>query len=150
MYKRILVPVDGSATAHKGLVEAVKLARMSGAALKLVHVVSEFVDSSFGPALYHEAVILDLRAAGERTLAAATTYARGEGVAAESEMIETTASRPAAIIIEAAKRWEADLIVMGTHGSRGLSRLALGSDAEMVLRSASVPALMVRDIEQSP
>lgn len=58
MYKKILVPVDGSATAHKGLVEAVKLARMSGAALKLVHVVNEFVDSSFGPALYYETIIL--------------------------------------------------------------------------------------------
>lgn len=144
MYSRILVPVDGGATAHKGLAEAVKLARVSGATLKLVHVVNEFVDSSFGPGLYHESVILDLRAAGERTLADAATYAREKGVPVESEMVETTASRPAAIIIEVAQRWNADLIVMGTHGRRGLSRLVLGSDAELVLRSASVPVLMVR------
>ncbi len=145
MYRRILVPVDGSATAHRGLAEAVKLARASGATLKLVHVVSEFVDSSFGPGLYHETVVMDLRAAGERILADEASYARDREVSIETEMIETTAARAASIIVEAAKLWSADLIAMGTHGRRGLSRLALGSDAELVLRSAPVPVLMVSD-----
>ena len=145
MYARILVPVDGSATSLKGLEEAIKLARVLGATIKLVHVVNEFMDSSFGPALYHENVVLDLRAAGERTLADASTYVRSRGVPVEREMIETSAVRAGSIIVEAAKQWDADLIAMGTHGHRGLTRLALGSDAELVLRAASVPVLMVRD-----
>lgn len=145
MYARILVPVDGSATSLKGLEEAIKLARVLGATIKLVHVVNEFMDSSFGPALYHENVVLDLRAVGERTLADASNCVRSRGVPVEREMIETSAVRAGSIIVEAAEQWDADLIAMGTHGHRGLTRLALGSDAELVLRAASVPVLMVRD-----
>jgi nucleotide-binding universal stress UspA family protein len=47
--------------------------------------------------------------------------------------------------VKQAKQWPADLIVLGTHGRRGLSRLAMGSDAELVVRQSSVPVLMVRD-----
>lgn len=60
-------------------------------------------------------------------------------------MTETSAVRAGSIIVEAAKQWGADLVAMGTHGHRGLTRLALGSDAELVLRSASGPVLMVRE-----
>lgn len=145
MYRRILVPVDGSPTSLKGLEEAIKLARVLGATIKLVHVVNAFMDSSFGPVLYYENVVMDLRATGERTLADASTHVRAGGVPVEREMIETSAVRAGSIIVEAARQWDADLIAMGTHGHRGLTRLALGSDAELVLRSASVPVLMVRD-----
>jgi nucleotide-binding universal stress UspA family protein len=48
------------------------------------------------------------------------------------------------MIVEQAEQWPADLLVMGTHGRRGLRRLALGSDAEMVVRGARVPVLLVR------
>lgn len=85
MYARILVPVEGGSTSLKGLEVAIKLARVLGATIKLVHVVNEFMDSSFGPALYHENVVLDLRATGERTLADASTYVRSRGVPVERE-----------------------------------------------------------------
>ena len=142
MFCRILVPVDGSATSLQGLNQAIKLAKLSGATIKLVHVVTELVDSSSAPAQYYENVDTDLRVTGERMLDDASNYVRAQGVSVISEMIETTACRAAGIIVETAMRWDADLIAMGTHGRRGLSR-ALGNDAEIVLRLAPVPVLIV-------
>jgi nucleotide-binding universal stress UspA family protein len=144
MFCRILVPVDGSAASRQGLNQAIKLATLSGATIKLVHVVNELVDSSCAPAQYYETVVMDLRVTGERMLDDASNYARAQGVSVVSELIETTAYRAAGIIVEAAMRWHADLIAMGTHGRRGVSR-ALGSDAEIVLRLAPVPVLIVPD-----
>lgn len=144
MFCRILVPIDGSATSLQGLNQAIKLARLSGAAIKLVHVVNELVDSSCAPARYYENVVLDLRVTGERMLDDASNRARAQGVCVVSELIETSAFRAAGIIVEAAMRWNADLIAMGTHGRRGSSR-ALGSDAEIVLRLAPIPVLIVPD-----
>jgi hypothetical protein len=48
------------------------------------------------------------------------------------------------LILEQAKQWQADVIVMGTHGRRGIFRLAMGSDAEQVVRGAAIPVLLVR------
>jgi nucleotide-binding universal stress UspA family protein len=62
----------------------------------------------------------------------------------ETELLETAGQRVADRIVEAAKRWEADLIVMGTHGRHGIQHLVLGSVAEAVIRSAPVPVLLVR------
>jgi nucleotide-binding universal stress UspA family protein len=146
MYIRILVPVDGSPTSLKGLNEAIKLQRAGGGKLKIVHVVNELIlDSSFAPSLYYDKVILGLREAGQNVLVDAEAHARKHNAEVESELIETIGARASNIILEAAKQWSADLIVMGTHGRRGLRRLALGSDAESVLRQSPVPVLMVRD-----
>lgn len=144
MYCRILVPVDGSAASLQGLNEAIKLARLSGATIKLVHVVNELVESSSAPAQFYETVLTDMRVTAEKTLDDAANFARAQGVSVVSEMIERTACRAAGVIVEAAMRWNADLIAMGTHGRR-LSRRALGSDAEIVLRLAPVPVLIVPD-----
>jgi nucleotide-binding universal stress UspA family protein len=57
---------------------------------------------------------------------------------------ETLGHRVADLIIKQAKRWRADVIVLGTHGRRGVSRLVMGSDAELVVRETSVPVLLVR------
>jgi nucleotide-binding universal stress UspA family protein len=59
-------------------------------------------------------------------------------------MLEYVGGRAADLILEDAKKWSADLIVMGTHGRRGVRRLVLGSDAEQILRLSPVPVLMVR------
>jgi nucleotide-binding universal stress UspA family protein len=145
MYSRILVPVDGSAPSLKGLNEAIKLAKATGATLRLVHVVNELVmDSGYLPASYYDQMIAILREQGKKVLAAAVAAARDQGMTVESEMIETVGGPAATSILEAAKIWGAQLIVMGTHGRRGLLRLAMGSDAELVLRSATVPVLLVR------
>jgi len=60
-------------------------------------------------------------------------------------MIESMGASAADFIVDHARQWSADLIVMGTHGRRGLVRVAMGSDAESVVRIASVPVLLVRN-----
>jgi nucleotide-binding universal stress UspA family protein len=147
MYARILVPFDGSATSMQGLTEAIKLAKALRAEVKVVHVVNELLaDYTLAPSVYYEKVIEAERETGKKTLARARDHARELDFEIEVELIETIGARASTIIVEAAKMWRADLIVMGTHGRRGLQRLALGSDAELVLRSAPVPVLMVRDV----
>jgi nucleotide-binding universal stress UspA family protein len=145
MYKRILVPVDGSETANRGLAEALKLARSLGAALKLVHV----VDNS-ALALNPEAGIAaaplaqDFSEDGKGVLEEAKALATREGASVEAALHENFTGRVADLIVQEAKSWGADLIVMGTHGRRGIRHAVLGSDAEAVVRAATVPVLLVR------
>jgi nucleotide-binding universal stress UspA family protein len=145
MYSRILVPIDGSAAARKGLGEAIRLAKALGAELKLVHVVNEFMmDASYVPSVYYDPLVTKLREVGGELLAAVESTVHEQGVAVQSELLEASGRRAADSILEVARQWPAELIVMGTHGRRGLYRLALGSDAETVLRAADVPVLLVR------
>jgi nucleotide-binding universal stress UspA family protein len=144
MYKRILVPVDGSPASRCGLDEAIKLAKSTGASLRIVHAVNEFfLDQGYTPSAYYEQVIVSLREAGKKLIDDAEAIAH-HAVPLESALLEAIDGRVSDLIIDDAKQWRADLIVMGTHGRRGLRRLALGSDAEMVLRSSPVPILLVR------
>lgn len=143
MYRRILVPVDGSTTSNRGLREALGLAREQGARVRLLHVVDESV-----LALAPEVGVLDITdslvEAGKKILRNAQALAERQGVKAETAMPENLAGRVADVILNEARKWRADLIVMGTHGRRGISHMLLGSDAEGVLRSSPVPVLLVR------
>lgn len=145
MYQRILVPVDGSATAERALREAIKLAS-GNAKLRLVYVVEEVYPlDAEGYALVDYAALQDaVRKTGERTLAQAAEAARRSGIAAETGLLEVPGERVAGVIDGEAMNWRADLIVIGTHGRSGLNRLLLGSVAEDVVRVASVPVLLVR------
>jgi len=69
-------------------------------------------------------------------------------VAVDALTIECFAKRPCDVIVEQATQWPADLIVIGTHGRRGVNRMLLGSDAEQVARMAPVPVLLVRSAEK--
>lgn len=149
MYEKILVPVDGSTVALKGLAEALELAKVLRARIKLVHVMNEpiLADPTMSPPVYLPQDIENMRARGNEVLARAQAMTNEHETSVESELIETIGARASDHIIAAAKQWPADLIVMGTHGRRGLKRLALGSDAESVLRATPVPVLMVRETE---
>jgi nucleotide-binding universal stress UspA family protein len=151
MYRRILVPIDGSATSFLGLQEALKLAESSPATLRLVHVVNEFLmsDVMYFPADHYDKLIEPLREAGRRVLENARRITRERGLEAQAVMLETIGGRAADLILTDARTWPADLIVMGTHGRRGLSRMVLGSDAELVLRGSPVPVLLVRGTPES-
>jgi nucleotide-binding universal stress UspA family protein len=59
-------------------------------------------------------------------------------------MVESIGGVAAELILDQAKEWHADLIVMGTHGRRGIFRLAMGSDAEQVVRGATIPVMLIR------
>jgi nucleotide-binding universal stress UspA family protein len=146
MYKRILVPVDGSSTSLRGLSEAVDLARSTGAVLRLVHVVDELViDTGYEPSWYSPELVEAMREGGQKILDNVAARVPRDGIVCETILEETVGGRASDRILAQAKQWPADLIVMGTHGRRGLNRLAMGSDAELVLRSTPVPVMIVRD-----
>jgi nucleotide-binding universal stress UspA family protein len=149
MYGKILVPVDGSETSTRGLNEAIKIAKTHGSQLRLVHIVNEFIlDCTYAPGLYATNLIETLVKDGREVLNAAETAAKREGVSSEGVLIESIGGVAADLILTQAKQFHADLIVMGTHGRRGLARLAMGSDAEQVVRSSTVPVMLVRGVAQ--
>ena len=147
MYKRILVGVDGSATSLRGLDEAIRLAKAVDGKLLLVHVVNELLS---GDTVAYDKVIASLRETGAQVLEQAVTHARQAEVACDQKLLNAVGERPADLIVQEAKAWPADLIVLGTHGRRGIKRLALGSDAELVLRMSPVPVLLIRDQPEMP
>ena len=110
-----------------------------------MHVVDEpLVAQSFGSYVNAGGLIDTLRESGRTTLEKAVALARKHDLQAEASMFETVGGRVADIIVREARKWKADLVVMGTHGRRGFGRMVLGSDAEAVLREAGVPVLLVR------
>lgn len=148
MYKRILAPIDGSPTSNRGLVEAVALAADQQAELTLLHVIDAMIWTADLTGLENVSQLPEfLRKNGEQLLAGAKRRATEKGVRAETLLRETLHGRVAAVIVEEARARNADLIVMGTHGRRGLIRLALGSDAEAVIQGTPIPVLLMRGVE---
>jgi len=145
-YHQILVPVDGSPTSEKALNEAIRLAQLTGARLRLVHVVDELsYVNGFEPAMnYLNEIIPLMREAGEKLLAHERQKALDKGVDADSVLIVEGPGRICDHVTEQARRIKADLIVVGSHGRRGIGRVLLGSDAEQIVRHAPVPVLVVR------
>ncbi len=145
MYKRILVPIDGSETAARGLGEAIRLAADQGAALKVVHVISDaYVTAMLMGAMDPEGLLRDVRREADSMLQDAAQRAREAHVPVQTELVEHHGTRVAEALVTAAQHWQADLVVMGTHGRRGLARAALGSDAEYVVRHCGLPVLLLR------
>lgn len=149
-YQHILVPIDGSATATRGLDEAIAFARLTGASVRLLHVIDElvFVSGFETGTTYAKDVVPRLRQQGEKILAKARAHVAAAGVAVDTILLECFARRTADIVVEQAKAWPADLIVLGTHGRRGIGRVMMGSDAEDIVRSAPVPVLLIRAVEE--
>lgn len=149
MYKQILAPVDGSPTSNRGVEEAIRLAKDQSARLRFLHVVDiHLVAMDMSGAVNMGEVIDILRDAGVKILEAAKASAAKEGVAAETVIVDSMAGRVGEEAVRQAKAWPADLIVMGTHGRRGVSRLFMGSDAETVIRTSPAPVLLVRCAEE--
>lgn len=147
MYKTLLVPLDGSATAQLALDEALVLARLSGASVQLLHIVDAMEHiTGFEPPAVH---IGDIRPrflqAGRQILEQAAALLAAQGVAVHTTLLESHGERVSELIAAQATRLGADLIVLGTHGRRGVDRLLIGSDAEQLARIAPVPVLLVRE-----
>jgi universal stress protein A len=140
---RILVPVDFEETSKEALAYASGLAQRFGAALSLVHVFDDvYASAAYAPDVYaplppavRERVVGELQ---EKLSALLPTTGGHDNRA------EVIVGTPAKSIIEYAREQGADLIVMGTHGRRGLSHALLGSVAERVLRTAPCPVLTIR------
>lgn len=147
MYKQILVPVDGSDTSNRALDEAIKLAKEQQAALRLIHVLDEttiymMVETPYPIADYLKMI----RDVGQKVLSTCATTAVEAGIQVDTKLvvIERLTQRICDAVNEEAKRWPADLIVIGTHGRRGFNHLLLGSVAEGVIRLATNPVLICR------
>lgn len=148
MYKKILVPTDGSVTANTGLREAIKLAKELGAHIRIVHVVDEMPVVStqvYGAVL--DQFIAQAREAGKAIVADARAMVDEAGVPVDVKLIEALGGRSGEYVVQAAKDWGAELIVCGTHGRRGIRRIVMGSDAEFVVRRSPVPILLVRAVD---
>ncbi|MBW7923315.1 MAG: universal stress protein [Burkholderiaceae bacterium] len=146
MYERILVPYDGSPTSDEALAEAVRLAKLCSSRVRLIHVVDPllYITGFEVGAVYANEILPGLLAAGEALLRKARDPIEAQGLAVESEVIQSSGERVARIVVEQAALWKADLIVLGTHGRRGVDRVLMGSDAELVARTSPVPVLLVR------
>jgi len=150
VYRKILVAVDGSAAALRGLEEAIRLAKATGAHLLLVHVLNTLIlDTEVASTAYYQALAEEIRSSGMKILEHAAMVARDAGVPFEQKLVEKIGAHAWKEIVAKAGEWHADLIVLGTHGRRGLKRLVMGSDAERVLRHSPIPVLMVRDQPES-
>lgn len=147
-YRKILVAVDGSTASAKGLREALRLAKADGAQLFILHVVDEYpafaaLDGMMAGAPGAD-LVPALKEGGRRVLARAQAMAAKRKVRAKGILREMMSGPAAYPIVREAKKVRADLIVLGTHGRRGVRRLVLGSDAEQVVRTAPVPVLLIR------
>ena len=149
MYRRILVAVDGSSGADAALREALDLARDAHGHVRIVHVIDSPYDYPDVMFTHVAGDMEDLREAWQKTgrevLDQALAVARQAAFELEASLIETAGRRVPVAIVEEAKSWGADLIVVGTHRRRGLDRVLLGSVAEGVSRVAPISVLLVRE-----
>ena len=144
MYKRILVAVDGSKTSNLALKEAIKLAKDQHATLRLIHVVDETPIYMMAEVPYSiDEYQKSMREAGRKELTKCAERAKAARVKFDTKLVFTISRSIGDMINQEAKRWSANLIVIGTHGRRGFNRLVLGSVAERVIRLAVKPTLII-------
>ncbi|MGA7802134.1 MAG: universal stress protein [Gammaproteobacteria bacterium] len=142
MYKHILVAADGSDTAGRAVSHAIALAAEQHAELRFINVVAPRV-SDWGELAWVDmnTVAKGLTAEGRGILEQVAEQAQAAGVRAETALVEARQRHVGEVIAADAQASGADLIIIGTHGRKGFSRLMLGSVAEVTLRMASVPVL---------
>lgn len=146
MYTRILVAVDGSETSKHALQHAIVLARRLSASLRIIHVV-DMNWLPLGPELSidTQTIARARRSSGEKVIEDASELASKAEFEAEAELMETETptQHVAEVIAKEALNWPADVVVLGTHGRRGVQRLLLGSVAEQMARRSPVPVLLI-------
>jgi nucleotide-binding universal stress UspA family protein len=143
---RVLIPLDGSRTAEAALGPALELAALAGASLRLLAVVELPVQLPAPPG--EAPVLLRGEADPEERRVSALQYLEGvaQGLRARDLEVEVEirdAISPATAILQAAAEFGADAIAMATHGRSRLSRPAVGSVSDKVIRAAGVPVLLV-------
>ncbi len=144
MFTHILVPVDGSDAALEALAKAAQLAKTFGSALSAVYVIDPYPFTGVGTDLAYGQEHYLAAASGEAdaALRAAAEAGAALGVAPETMVVEGHAVHRG--IVETAENIGADLVVMGSHGRRGLEKLVLGSVTQRVLGDVRIPVLVVR------
>jgi nucleotide-binding universal stress UspA family protein len=155
MFKRIMVPLDGSILAERALPVAARIARASGGTVVLLRVVNPPVDYGYGYGPYLvQTSSSTIENIVQTDLASATHYL--ESIVAASDLtgvhttIEVDSGSVAAMILNTVLAQHIDLVVMSSHGDTGLKRWFLGSVAQKVARHASVPVLVLHDHKEQP
>lgn len=144
MFKRILVPIDGSSAGLRAVDKAIALAQAFGSRIAVLNVIDVYpfvgigADYAFGQNEYMAAATAN----ANQALARAEAAVAQAGVPCERKLVEGHVIHDG--ILEAANALEADLIVMGSHGRHGFEKLLLGSTTQRVLSRTSLPVLVVR------
>ena len=147
MFKKVLVPTDGSKLSQKAVGKAIELAKLAGAGLLAVHVHPKFSGSpygTFGPAedILEEAHGRQAKAQAEKLFAGIKKQADAAGVGFDSVLaIDNQVWKQ---VIAIAQRKKCDVICMASHGRRGLTGVVLGSETHKVLTHSSIPVLVLR------
>ncbi len=144
MYERILVPIDGSVPSDLALREAIALAKDRNATIRIFHVVdlTRTYSSVSSPHVVERQN--ELQAVGRKILSDGSDLVRAMGVQYDSKCISTFNKDICDLIENEANHWPADVIVIGTHGRRGIRRMFLGSVAEGLARISNKPLLLIR------
>lgn len=146
MYSRILVAVDDSEISKLALREAINLTQDQSAKLRIVYVADEFIAGGEGVSVDFKKYEETKKNEGQEILKEMINLVQNDKIEIETHLIEiqdSSDSIPEKIIAEA-DQWHADLIILGSHGRSGLSRLLHGSIAEEVIRKAKIPVHVVK------
>jgi nucleotide-binding universal stress UspA family protein len=145
MYERLLVPIKDNNPSKAALDEVIKLATERARLIRLVHVVDSFHwNASFPEGSIGSILMESLREPGRKILTEGKAALSQYGVACEIELLESHGAQPADMIVTHARAWSADLVLMGTHGRGRFGRAILGSNTAQIVRTASMPVLLVR------
>jgi nucleotide-binding universal stress UspA family protein len=145
MFKHILIPVDGSPTARQAIDKALAIAEAFKSAVTLIYVIDPYAftgvgtDFSYGQAEYLSAATAE----ADEAIKSAKQIFEAHGIVATGSVVEGHSVYQA--ILDTAESVNADLVVMGSHGRRGLEKLVLGSVTAQVLSHAHLSVLVVRD-----
>lgn len=146
MYDKILMAFDGSEASKRALVEATRMAKLTGAALCVAHVIDAVAPLGMGLTYVPIELLAAYREDAKKQLEAARADAKAAGVNCETELLEvhSVTDSVADCLRRHASHIGAQLVVLGTHGRRGVKRSLLGSVAEEFVREAECPVLLVR------
>ena len=142
MFKEILLPTDGSEGVSDAINCAVAMAKTFHARIHVLHIIESPRLQDYGAFFALPEIMKELQAAGEEVCKNAVEFMHESGF--ENVVTENIEGYPADEIMDYARTNGIDLIVMGTHGRRGLNRVVLGSIAEEVVRRSEVPVMTVR------
>ncbi|MCY0853563.1 universal stress protein [Cupriavidus sp. D39] len=146
MYQRILLAVDGSRASELALRQAAIIAHATGSEVEALFV-ADNSDVFFGLSFYNPAKVMEgVLSFGREALAGAAACLESAGIKNTTVLLERPLApgKISATLVAEADAWNADLIVMGTHGRRGVGRLVMGSVAEGVVRKTNKPVLLIR------
>jgi nucleotide-binding universal stress UspA family protein len=149
MFKHILLPTDGSKLSDKAVIQAIEVAKAFGAKLTAVHIVGSYQPVLAGegfemPGVQALKKRFEEEEAGraKKILSSVKDAAKTAGV--KCDVIVATSDTPYEMIIDQATRFKCDLIVMASHGRRGLQGVLLGSETQKVLTHSKIPVLVCR------